>query len=263
MVELESYMGSERDQTDLLASEISSSIKALSNSIFSRRNIRREEIKSSLLHIAKCECSGGCGLHWKASWGWWFLWPCMMSTSPLLPATPSCLLFWRIIWALFSGDTESWCFKQPLQPCSLLPSFPAVTHPRNLLSPSCHVLCHIRQLLAPRHQSNASAFPCPCTTVSSVPEDSGTRITLKWSLVQNQKQGLQRSASMGTTPGNRRLGAASRRGTKVTARDRGEEDRFSARWLPGACSSCRLGFGLLILTNILTVQHPAHCSPLS
>lgn len=62
-------MGSERGQTILLTHETSSFMKALRNSIFSRRNIRREEIKSSLLHISKCECSGCCGLHLKGLMG--------------------------------------------------------------------------------------------------------------------------------------------------------------------------------------------------
>lgn len=49
--------------------------------------------------------------------------------------------------------------------------------------------------------------------------------TFKQSLVQNKKLGLQRTASMGTTPGNRRLGMAR---TKMTVRDHGEKDRFSS-----------------------------------
>lgn len=255
-------MGLERGQTILLTHETSS--WRLWETPFSAGGILGERRLNPAYYISpNVNVLGAVVYIWRASWAWWFLWPCMTNISPLLPATISCLLFWRFVWAPFSGDKETWCFQQPLQLGSLLPSFPAVTHPWDLPSPSSHVLCHICQLPASGHHSNASAFPYPSTIVSSVPEDSRTRITFKWSLVQNKKLVLRRTTSMGTSPGSRRLGVASRRGTKVIVRDHGEEDRFSSWYLSGACSGCCLGFGLCILTNILTVQRSAHCIPLS
>lgn len=73
-------------------------------------------------------------------------------------------------------------------------------------------------------------MPAPSLWASECFSSRGlrTRITFKQSLVQNKKLDLQRTASMGSTPDNRRLGVSSRRGTKMTVRDHGEEDRFSS-----------------------------------
>lgn len=209
-------MGSERDQTNLTTSETSSFIKALSNSIFSKRNIREKRLNPAycispnvnvLVVVVYAEGPHGVGGFSDPAWS---------ASAPFSqPPLPACCS--EGLSGPYSQETGR--ADALNSPCSHVTSFPAVTHPRNLLSPSSH----IRQLPASGHQSNASAFPCPCTIVSSVPEDPGTRITFKWSLVQNQRRGLQRTASMGTTPGYRRLGAASRRGTKVTARDRGRQ----------------------------------------
>lgn len=132
-------------------------MKALSNSIFSRReDIRREEINPAyclspnvnVLRVVVCI--------WRASWGWWILWPYMTSISPLLPATISCQLFWRLVWAPFSGFMETWCFQQPLQLGSLLPS----CHSR-LESSFSFIPCALPHISAPSLWASEQHFCFP------------------------------------------------------------------------------------------------------
>lgn len=154
-------------------------------------------------------------------------------------------------------------------PCSrvlcLLPSHPS----------SCCLTLGILSLLHPMCSTThgSSHVPAPCLQVmeqcSCLPPSlplSCFQLGRSWGQgsfptklgTKQNKLVLQRTVPMGITPGNGRLGMASRSGMTVVARDCGEVCTFFSWYLCGVAgfiSSCCLGFGLSILAKILTIHH--------
>ena len=130
----------------------------------------------------------------------------------------------------------------------------------NLLHLVCCATCGSSHVPAPSLQAmeQCSYLPLPFHHPALSLGGLGDRDHFQMELGTNQnKPVLQRTVSMGITPGNGRLGVASRRSMKAIVRDQVRCAAFLHGIfleLGGFISSRCLGFGL----SILTIQHSAH-----